>query len=100
MRIRYLMFCEFKQDNCTNSGKLYSVYAKGLITDRAVRNCFLRFSSGDTTLKDESRVERLSEYLLKAILEQKPRQSTRGITERLNISQSTVNLPPGEIRKN
>lgn len=53
-----------------------------------------KFRSGDTTLKDEPRVGHPSDFddnLLKAILEQNPRQSTRGIAERLNTSQSTVN---------
>ncbi|XP_043262919.1 histone-lysine N-methyltransferase SETMAR-like [Colletes gigas] len=58
------------------------------------RNWFIKFRSGDTTLKDEPRAGRPSgfdDHLLKAILEQNPRQSTRSISERLNTSQSTVN---------
>ncbi|CAK9820139.1 Histone-lysine N-methyltransferase SETMAR [Anthophora quadrimaculata] len=96
VHIRHVMLWEFKQGNSAKATaeKICSVYGEGLITDLAVRNWFIKFRSGDTTLKDEPRAGRLSDFddnLLKAILEQNPRQSTRGIAERLNTSQSTVN---------
>lgn len=96
VHIRHVMLWEFKQGNSAKATaeKICSVYGEGLITDRAVRNWFIKFRSGDTTLKDELRAGRPSDFddnLLKAILEQNPRQSTRGIAKRLNTSQSTVN---------
>ncbi|XP_043510305.1 histone-lysine N-methyltransferase SETMAR-like isoform X1 [Frieseomelitta varia] len=72
-----------------------SVYGEGLISDRAVKNWFAKFRSGDTILKDEPRAGRpsdLDDNLLKAILEQNLRQSTIDIAGRLNTSQSTVCL--------
>ena len=35
--------------------KICSVYGEGMINDRAVRNWFVEFRSGDVTLKDEPR---------------------------------------------
>ncbi|XP_054005260.1 histone-lysine N-methyltransferase SETMAR-like [Hylaeus anthracinus] len=94
--IRHVMLCEFKQGNSAKAtaDKICSVYGEGLITDRAVRNWFIKFRSRDTTLKDKPRAGRPFDFddnLLKAILMQNPRQSTRGIAGRLNTSQSTVN---------
>ena len=33
--------------------KIYSVYCKGVITEHQVWNCFLKFCSGYTSLRDE-----------------------------------------------
>ncbi|XP_015181327.1 PREDICTED: histone-lysine N-methyltransferase SETMAR-like [Polistes dominula] len=95
VHIRHVMLWEFKQGNSAKvtAEKICRVYGEGLITDRAVRNWFVKFRSGDMTLKDEPRAGRPSDFddnLLKAVLEQNPRQSTRCIAERLNTSQSTV----------
>ncbi|XP_043485383.1 histone-lysine N-methyltransferase SETMAR-like [Polistes fuscatus] len=89
------MLWEFKQGNSakTTDEKICRVYGEGLITDRAVRNWFVKFRSGDMTLKDKPKSGRPSNFndnLLKAVLEQNPRQLTRYIVERLNTSQSTV----------
>ncbi|XP_043494577.1 histone-lysine N-methyltransferase SETMAR-like [Polistes fuscatus] len=89
------MLWEFKQGNSSKATaeNICRVYGEGLITDWTVRNLFVEFHSGDMTLKDEPREERPSDFddnLLKTILEQNPRQSTRCIAERLNTSQSTV----------
>ncbi|KFM74914.1 Histone-lysine N-methyltransferase SETMAR, partial [Stegodyphus mimosarum] len=58
------------------------------MTNRAIRTWFVKFCSGDTTLKHELRVGRPFDFdndLLKAILEQNLHQLTSGIAERLNI---------------
>ncbi|XP_054004805.1 histone-lysine N-methyltransferase SETMAR-like [Hylaeus anthracinus] len=57
---------------------------------------------GATYTIDEPRAGRPSDFddnLLKAILEQNPRQSTRGIAERLDTSQSTVNRHLEKLEK-
>ncbi|KOX68336.1 Histone-lysine N-methyltransferase SETMAR [Melipona quadrifasciata] len=95
VHIRHVMLWEFTQGNSAKATteKICSVYGEGLISDRAVRSWFAKFRSGDTTLKDEPRAGRssdLDDNLLKAILEQNPRQSTRDIAGRLNTSKSTV----------
>jgi len=57
VHIRHVMLWEFKQDNSAKATaeKICSVYGKDLISNRAIRNWFAKFRSGDTTLKDESR---------------------------------------------
>ncbi|XP_015185986.1 PREDICTED: histone-lysine N-methyltransferase SETMAR-like [Polistes dominula] len=104
VHIRHVMLWEFKQGNSAKvtAEKICRVYVEGLITDRAVRNWFVKFRSGDMTLKDEPRARRPSDFddnLLKAVLEQNPRQSTRCIAERLNTSQSTVIRHLGKLGK-
>ncbi|KAL0274338.1 UNVERIFIED_CONTAM: hypothetical protein PYX00_006789 [Menopon gallinae] len=95
IHFRHVMLWEFKQGNSATATaqKLCSVYGEGAITDRAVRNWFVKFRSGDTTLKDEPRAGRPSDFddnIVKSVLEENPRQSTRELAERLNTSQSTV----------
>ncbi|GFY74560.1 histone-lysine N-methyltransferase SETMAR [Trichonephila inaurata madagascariensis] len=79
LHIRHVMLWEFKQGNSakTTAEKICRVYGEGLITDRAVRNWFVKFRFGDMTLKDESRAGRSTDFddnLLKAALEQTPHQ--------------------------
>ena len=93
--IRHVMLWEFKQGNSAQVtfDKICSVYGEGRKTDRAVRNWFAKFRSGNTILNDELRVGRPSEFddnFLKAVLEQSPRQSTEYIAKRIHASQSTV----------
>ena len=69
------------------------MYGEGTITDQAVRNWFVKFRSGDTSLKDESRPGRSSEFdaeALKSLVECNARQSTRKLADNLNTSQSTI----------
>ena len=52
--------------------KICCVYGEGTITDRAERNWFVKFSSGDTSLKDEPRPGRSSDFdgeALKSLME-------------------------------
>ncbi|KAG5348093.1 SETMR methyltransferase, partial [Acromyrmex charruanus] len=95
VHIRHVMLWEFKQGNSAKgtAEKICSVYGEDLISDRTVRHWFAKFRSGDTTLKDGPRAGRpsdLDDNLLKAMLEQNSRQSTRDIAGRSNTSQSTV----------
>ncbi|KAG5311914.1 SETMR methyltransferase, partial [Pseudoatta argentina] len=95
VHIRHVMLWEFKQGNSAKgtAEKICSVYGEDLISDRTVRHWFAKFRFGDTTLKDGPRAgcpSDLDDNLLKAMLEQNPRQSTRDIAGRSNTSQSTV----------
>ncbi|OAD62648.1 Histone-lysine N-methyltransferase SETMAR [Eufriesea mexicana] len=83
VHIRHVMLWKFKQANSAKATteKICSVYGERLITYRAIRNWFVKFHSGDTISKDELRAGCPSDFddnLLKAILEQNPRQSIRG----------------------
>ena len=95
VHISHVMLWEFKQgNNATETAEeICSVYGKDIITDRAVRNWFVKFCSGDTSLKDEPRPGRSSDFdddALKALLEYNPCQSTQELTDKLNMSQSTI----------
>ncbi|KAG5333135.1 SETMR methyltransferase, partial [Acromyrmex heyeri] len=63
VHIRHVMLWEFKQGNSAKgtAEKICSVYGEGLISDRAVRNWFAKFRSGDTTLKDIATQEKILE---------------------------------------
>lgn len=69
------------------------VYGKGSITDRAARNLFVKFQSGETSFNNELKAGHPSYFddnLLKVILKQNLQQSTRAIVGRLNTSQSLL----------
>ena len=69
------------------------MYGKGTITDRAVGNGFMKFRSGDTSLKDEPRPGCSSDFdddALKTLVKCNAHQSTRELADKLNTSQSTI----------
>jgi len=89
------MLWEFKQGiKATETAeKICSVYGEGTITDREVRNWFVKYRSEDTSLKNEPRTGRLSDFdveALKSLAECNARQSTRELADKLNTSQSTI----------
>ena len=95
MHIRHVMLWEFKQGNndTESAEKICSVYGEGAITDRAVRNWFMKFRSRDTPLNDEPRSgnsPNLAAELLKSLVECNARQSTRELADKLNTSQSAI----------
>lgn len=57
------MLWKFKQGNIAKvtAEKIFSMYGEGLISGRVAGNCFSKFPSGDTTLKNERKVGRPSE---------------------------------------
>jgi hypothetical protein len=61
-----------------------------MISDLAVENWFVKFSSGDMTLKDEPRAARpldFDEDVLKSIMEQNSRQLLRKLAAKVHTSQ-------------
>ena len=69
------------------------MYGEGTITDWAVRNWFVKFRSGDKSLKDELRPGRLSDFnaeALKSLVECNACQSTWELADKLNTSQSAI----------
>ena len=97
VHIRHVMLWEFKQgNNATQTAEnICSVYGEGIITDRAVWNWFVKFRSGDTSLKDKPRPGRSSDFdddAFKALVEYNPRQSTRKLADKLNTSHSAICL--------
>ena len=69
MHIRHVMLWEFKQGNNATgiTAKICSIYPKGTIIDRVVRNWFVKFCSGDTSLKDEPRPGHSSDFDAEAL---------------------------------
>lgn len=55
VHIRHVMLWQFKQGNSAKATreKICSVYGEKLIINRAVRNVFVKFRSGDMALKVE-----------------------------------------------
>ena len=95
MHIRHVMLWEFKQgNNATETAeKICSVYGEGTITDQAVGNWLVKFRSGDTSLKDEPRPGRSSNFhaeALKSLVECNARQGTRELADKLNTSQYAI----------
>ncbi|KAF3426636.1 hypothetical protein E2986_10916 [Frieseomelitta varia] len=96
LHIRRVMLWEFKQGNNTKATaeKICSVYGEGLISDRAVRNWFAKFQSGDTTLKGE-RPSDSDDNILKT--------KSTSINKRYSrkVEYITINClsPPEEIRE-
>ena len=93
VHIHLVMLREFKQGNnaTETADKICSVYGEGTITDRAVRNWFVKFRSGDTSSKDEpipGRSLHFDAEALKSLVECNPCQSTRELADKLNTSKS------------
>ena len=91
VHIRHVMLWQFKQGNSDTetAEKIGSVYGEGTIIDRAVRNWFVKFCSGGTSLKDEPRPGRSSDFdanAFKSLVECNARQSTQELADKLNMS--------------
>ena len=74
VHIRHVMLWEFKQGNSDTetAENICSVYGESTITDQAVQNWFVKFRSGDTSLKDEPRPGHASDFdddALKSLVE-------------------------------
>ena len=89
------MLREFKQGHnaAETAEKICSVYSEGVITDRTMRNCFVKFCSGNMTLQDEPHAGRTSDIddeELRQLIESGTHQSTRELAQKLNTSQPTI----------
>ncbi|XP_023244408.1 histone-lysine N-methyltransferase SETMAR-like [Centruroides sculpturatus] len=103
VHVRHIMLWKFKLgNNATETAKkICNVYGNGVISDKAVRKWFTKFRSGDFSLKDDERPGRSSDFddVLKVLIEQNPRQTTRELAEKLHRSQSTINRHLQKIGK-
>ena len=95
VHIHQVMLWEFKQGNNATETveRICSVYGEGTTTDRAVQNWFVKFRSGDTSLKDVPRPGRTSDFnaeALKSLVECNACQSTQELADKLNMSQPTI----------
>ena len=73
--------------------KICSVYNEGTITDQEVRNWFVKFRFGYTSLKDEPSPGHSSDFdaeALKSLVECNACQSTWELADKLSMSQSTI----------
>ena len=91
MHIPHVKLWEFKQgNNATETAeKICIVYGEGTITEQAVQNWFVKFCSGDTSLKDELRLGHSSDFdaeALKSLVAYSGRKSTLEFTDKLNTS--------------
>ena len=71
------------------------MYGEGTITDQAARNWFVKCFSGDTSLKDEPRPGRSSDFdaeALKSLVECNAHQSTLELAKKLNASQFAISI--------
>lgn len=92
--IRHCLLYEFRKGSsateaCRNICALYT----GAVKTRTCQLWFKRFKNGDCDITDKPRSGRrptLKEEILKDIIELDPRQSTRNLAAKLNVSCSTV----------
>ncbi|CAK9833044.1 Histone-lysine N-methyltransferase SETMAR [Anthophora retusa] len=92
---RHLMLYFFRKGkNATQAAnKICAVYGEGAVAERTVRKWFARFKAGDFDLEDQERPGRPStrdEDLVKTVIENNPRSTTRQLAEMVNKSKSTI----------
>ena len=83
------MLYEFKKGNSAAEAakNIHSVYEKECVNEKTCCRWFAKFRTGDFTLEDEGRTERLVEFndeLLKAALEENPVLSVEELTIKLS----------------
>ena len=95
VHIRHVMLWEFKNNETAIeiTKRISSIHVKDVINNGKASNCFSKFRSGDTSLKDEPRPGcslDLDRDALRELVEYNPRKSTRELALDLNTSQSTI----------
>lgn len=73
--------------------KLYAVYGDKALKERQCRNWFVKFRSGDFSLKDNKRSGRamdVDDNLIKSIIATNRHSTTREIAEKLNVSHTCI----------
>lgn len=99
MHIRRDILQELKQGNnaITMAEKMCDVYVSDMVIDRATRNWFVEFRFGDKSFEGEPKTGCSLDFnndTLKMLGEQNPRQMTKKLTDKLNMSRSTVSIEP------
>ncbi|CAK9810886.1 Histone-lysine N-methyltransferase SETMAR [Anthophora plagiata] len=89
------MLWEFQNGNnvANTAKKICDVIGEGVVSERTVRNWFVKFRSGDTSLQDEPKPGRstdIDDHPLKVLVEQNPRQTTRELADKMGTSQTIV----------
>ncbi|XP_053980666.1 histone-lysine N-methyltransferase SETMAR-like [Hylaeus volcanicus] len=95
VHFRHLMAFYFRKGkNATETArKISAVYGEGSVAESTVRKWFARFKSGNFDLMDRERSGRplvADNDLIRTLVENNPRQTTRDIAEVAHISHTTV----------
>jgi predicted HTH transcriptional regulator len=89
-----LLFYHQNGENAAQARKkLSAVYEEDVFTKCQCQNWFAKFRSENLDVEDATRFERpveADEYTIKVLIVENRRITTREITERLNLSNSTV----------
>ncbi|XP_029053578.2 histone-lysine N-methyltransferase SETMAR-like [Osmia bicornis bicornis] len=93
--IRHIMLWEFQNgSNAANTAKkICDDIGEGVVSERTLRNWFAKFRSGDTSFQDEPKPGRstdVDDNVLKVLVKQNPRQTTRKLADKMRTSQSTI----------
>ncbi len=100
-----LLLHEFRLDGkvMEATSNIWGTMGKNSLSIRAAQHWFHRFKNGNFKLDDLPRSERPPELdmdILKQLIEEDPRLTTRRLAERLECSHATVETHLGELEKN
>ena len=93
--IRLILLHEFKLGHkaAEATQNINKAWGEDTAHERAARRWFQKFRSGDVSLKDEEgrgRPSTVEDDHLKALVEENPRQTVRGLAKVLGVDQATV----------
>lgn len=94
-QIRTIFLYEFKLGKTASetARRINLAFGEATVNERTVQLWFKRFRDGDESLEDQERSGRPSHVnneLLKSLVEDNPRKSTRELSKDLNVDQATV----------
>ena len=92
---RHLLFFAFHrgQKAAEAAQDICMVYREGVIDESTARKWFAKFKNGNFDIDDTPRSGRPSEFdkdLLKALLKEETRQTSRELAEKINCDQKTI----------